>query len=70
MRHRMRLVGWKGQAFRFERLESRQPASGSTWAVSRRGEFIGTMTCATEVTTKEFDLRCNQWLADLFEAKA
>ncbi|MGH7516889.1 MAG: hypothetical protein ACREOC_05400 [Gemmatimonadales bacterium] len=35
------------------------------WAVSRHGEFIGTMPSAPEETTKEFELRSIRWLADL-----
>jgi hypothetical protein len=36
-----------------------------TWAVSRRGEFIGTMSCSEEITTRDFDVRCSGWLGDL-----
>jgi hypothetical protein len=58
---------WQGQAFRFERITSRtQPPPECVWAVHRRGEFIGTMNCSTEVTTREFDRRCTQWLGELF----
>jgi hypothetical protein len=37
----------------------------SLWAVSRGGEFIGTMPCPPEVTTKDFDIRGMHWLAEL-----
>lgn len=37
----------------------------STWAVSRPGEFIGTMHCPPEITTREFDIHGTQWLAEL-----
>jgi hypothetical protein len=33
--------------------------------VSRGGEFIGTMPCSPEVTTKDFDVRGLHWLAEL-----
>jgi hypothetical protein len=35
------------------------------WAVSRSGEFIGTMACPPEVTTKDFDVRGLRWLGEL-----
>jgi hypothetical protein len=35
------------------------------WAVSWRGEFIGTMPSSPKETTKEFELRCIRWLSDL-----
>lgn len=36
-----------------------------TWAVSHGGEFIGTMPCSPEVTTKEFEARSLCWLGEL-----
>jgi hypothetical protein len=68
MRYHSRSLRWQGQAFRFERIDrvSRRSPPDCTWAVSRRGEFIGTMHCPQEVSTKEFDLRCGEWLEDLF----
>ncbi len=35
------------------------------WAVSRHGEFIGTMPSADGETTNEFEVRCVGWLATL-----
>jgi hypothetical protein len=68
MRYRTRSLTWHGQAFRFEQIQlPHQRFQDSTWAVSRQGEFIGTMNCAQEITTEEFDHRCNQWLAELFQ---
>jgi hypothetical protein len=66
MHSRTHSVTWQGQTFRFECL----PAKGGTgdlpqWAVSREREFIGTMSCSLEVTTKDFDVRCLRWLAEL-----
>ena len=61
-----RVVVWRGQEFRFERLKNggHRPDRDALWAVSRHGEFIGTMPCAQE-TTKEFDVRCVHWLTAL-----
>lgn len=46
-----------------------QPAEAAgdlaVWAVSRGGEFIGTMPCSPEVTTKEFEVRGLSWLGEL-----
>jgi hypothetical protein len=66
MRYRRWSVSYAGQPYSFERVE--RWASGERrviWAVSHRGEFIGTMNSSEEITTKDFDLRCAQWLADL-----
>ena len=41
--------------------------AGRHW---RRGEFIGTMACSSEVTTKDFDLGGTRWLAELLSAPA
>jgi hypothetical protein len=40
-------------------------AGTAEWAVARGGEFIGTMPCAANITTGEFDLRCTRWLREL-----
>jgi hypothetical protein len=55
---------WRGHQFRFERLHD-PPDRSPVWAVSRHGEFIGTMPYRPDETTKEFDVRCVRWLADL-----
>ena len=66
MRSRRRSVKFAGQPFSFERVEKWGPSeSGVVWAVSRGGDFIGTLTSPKEISTKEFDLRCTQWLAEL-----
>jgi hypothetical protein len=69
MRHHQRSITWQGQAFQFQRLQS-EPAKNDSplWAVYRRGEFIGTMVCAGEVTTKDFDVRSLRWLGELLGA--
>jgi hypothetical protein len=71
MRHYQRSVTWQGQAFHFQRLQSDPSKNDSPlndsplWAVYRRGEFIGTMRCSGEVTTKDFDVRSLRWLGEL-----
>ena len=67
MRARSRSLMWGGQTFSFQYLSSSPaPKSESAlWAVSRGGEFIGTMPCSPEVTTKDFDVRGLHWLAEL-----
>jgi hypothetical protein len=35
------------------------------WAVARAGEFIGTMPCAVNITTGEFEVRGIRWLSEL-----
>jgi hypothetical protein len=59
-------VTWRGEQFRFERLEDRRDLV-PVWAVSRRREFIGTMPCGEGETTKEFEVRSVRWLAALLE---
>ena len=54
--HSTRSLTWRGEPFQFERLHVRDSSDEPTeWAVSRRGEFIGTMVCGLEVTPKIFD---------------
>ena len=65
MRSRTRSLTWRGQVFRFQYLRSDTSSDTELWAVSRHGEFIGTMPCSTEVTTKDFDVRGSRWLAEL-----
>ena len=60
-----RVVVWRGEQFRFERLKTGVAARSPAWAVWRRGEFIGTMSVAEGETTEEFDVRCVRWLAGL-----
>jgi hypothetical protein len=66
MHHLSRSITWQDEAFHFERLQPRASASDTPlWAVSRGGEFIGTMSCSPEVTTRDFDVRCLRWLSEL-----
>ena len=69
MRHHSQSLTWHGQAFHFERLHPKA-SNGETplWAVSRRGEFIGTMPCSPEVTTKDFEVCSLRWLGELLGA--
>jgi hypothetical protein len=67
MREGPRTVKWRNEEFRFENLVGKGAWDDASpvWAVSRHGEFIGTMPRASEETTKEFELRSMCWLADL-----
>jgi hypothetical protein len=66
MRHRTHSITWHGQDFCFQWLPPLGRGNDpSQWAVSRGREFIGTMNCSLEVTTKDFDVRCLHWLSDL-----
>ena len=66
MRSRRRSVKFAGQPFSFERVEKWGSSENRvTWAVSRRGEFIGTLTSPNEISTRDFDLRCMEWLSEL-----
>ena len=68
MRAGSRSLTWHGQPFRFEHLFS-ESHGDALWAVSRRGEFIGTMACSSQVTTKDFDAGI-RWLAELLGTSA
>jgi hypothetical protein len=70
MHHGTRSVRWSGQSFRFERFPAWESDPDSLWAVSREGEFIGTMSCDGEITTSEFEVICQRWLTDLLGARA
>lgn len=66
MRHRRRSIVYAEQPFSFERIQAQESDSPwVTWAVSRRGEFIGTMTSPPQITTKDFDVRGVLWLKEL-----
>jgi hypothetical protein len=66
MRHQQRSITWRGQSFHFERLDSAPSKIGQPlWAAYRRGEFIGTMPCSAEVTTRDFDVQGSRWLREL-----
>ena len=71
MRYQHRSITWQGQAFQFQRLSSAPSKSDQPlWAVYRRGEFIGTMSCSSQVTTKDFDVRSVRWLGELLGSAA
>jgi hypothetical protein len=66
MRHRRRSVSYAGEPFCFEQVKGWEGGGRRVvWSVTRRGEFIGTMTTPQEITTNEFDVSSAQWLADL-----
>ena len=68
MRYHTRSITWRGEAFQFQQLPSRRADDPVQWAVRHRGEFIGTMPCSPQVSTREFDLRCERWLGELLGA--
>jgi hypothetical protein len=71
MRHHTLSITWHGQAFHFELLNSRASSKETPlWAVSHKGEFIGTMPCSPEVTTKDFEVRGLRWLGELLGSSA
>jgi len=69
----MRTISWNGRAYRFEampavpELAGIRERSGTTreWAVSSQREFIGAMTGPADLTTGEFEVRCERWLDEL-----
>lgn len=64
MRSTRRSLEWHGERYTVEPLKgnSAVPYLPPVWAVSRRGEFIGTLPFRQEETTKEFEARCASWL--------
>jgi hypothetical protein len=67
MRDGPRTIRWQDHEFHFESFKARDALGDQStmWAVWWHSEFIGTMPKASEETTKEFELRCIGWLADL-----
>jgi hypothetical protein len=66
MRHRRRSVSYAGEPFSFELVRGWESEEAKVvWAVSHRGEFIGTMSTPPEITTRDFDMRSAEWLAQL-----
>ena len=61
------IVEWRGERYTIEPLKSlsRVTALSPTWAVFRRGEFIGTLPYRSNETPMEFESRCISWLQDL-----
>jgi hypothetical protein len=67
MRYSSRTIPWQGEIFHFERLP-RDATGDFVWAVTRRGEFIGTMPAVANETTRDFDVRSIGWVAELLRA--
>ena len=67
MRSAHHFVEWHGERYTVQPLKSNStvPDLPPVWAVSRCGEFIGTLPYHPEETTKEFEIRCMSWLQDL-----
>ena len=70
MRSTRRTLEWHGERYTVEPLKDNLAAQylPPVWAVSRRGEFIGTLPFCQEETTKEFEARCASWLKGLLKA--
>jgi hypothetical protein len=68
MRSESHFVDWQGRRYTAEPLKSqyRVTTLPPVWAMSRGGEFIGTLPCHPEETTEEFEVRCLDWLRDLY----
>jgi hypothetical protein len=66
MRYHTRTLPWHGELFRFQRMPDRTTGD-YVWAVSRRGEFIGTMPAVPNETTKDFDVRSLDWVSELLQ---
>ena len=71
MRSGFHFVDWQGRRYPAEPLKSRYRVTTlpPVWAVSRGDEFIGTMPCRPQETTKEFEVRCLDWLRDLYGSR-
>lgn len=67
MRSARHFVEWHGQLFTAEPLKTLTKFSSlpPLWAVSRGREFIGTLPVVAQETTKEFEVRCGQWIEEL-----
>jgi len=63
-----RFVEWQGVRYTAEPLRTLTRVSSlpPVWAVSRNSEFIGTLPVEPGETTSEFEVRCTEWLKDLF----
>ena len=68
MRSTRHIVEWHGERYAVEPLTGPSPLtqlSPEVWAVSRRGQFIGTVPREPQETEEEFKHRCAMWMADL-----
>lgn len=67
MRFARHFVEWYGERYTVELLRSFSPITvlSPVWAVSRRGEFIGTLPYKADEPAEELVARCVGWLRDL-----
>jgi hypothetical protein len=67
MRSGSHCVEWQGRYYTAEPLKSqyRVTTLPPVWALSRGGEFIGTMPYRPRESLKEFQIRYLSWLRDL-----
>jgi hypothetical protein len=63
------VVEWRGECYTLQPLNSlsRVTSLSPTWAVLRRGEFIGTLPYRQTESSGELEVRCINWLRDLLE---
>jgi hypothetical protein len=71
MRSARHIVEWHGERYTIEPLKSlsRVTSLSPVWAVSRRGEFIGTLPYRPNEAPQELEARCVSWLRDLLETR-
>jgi hypothetical protein len=67
MRSTRHIVEWYGEHFGLQLLKGNSPLQylPPVWAVSRGGEFIGTLPFRPDETAEELEIRCTGWLRDL-----
>ena len=67
MRFARHFVEWYGERYTVELLRSFSPITvlSPVWAVSRRGEFIGTLPYKADEPAEELEARCVGWVRDL-----
>jgi hypothetical protein len=64
------VVEWRGECYTLQPLTSfsRVTSLSPTWAVLRRGEFIGTLSYRQSESSGELEVRCVNWRPDLLES--
>jgi hypothetical protein len=72
LRFTRHFVEWYGERYTVELLRSFSPVTmlSPVWAVSRRGEFVGTLPYKADETTELLENRCLRWLQDLLGVSA
>jgi hypothetical protein len=71
MSHAAHSLIWRGTPYRVQRLRGSLQVPGvEEWAVSRSGEFIGTMSAPAHLTPRELAAHCFLWLDELLTPAA